>query len=330
MADTKITGLAALTGANAADGDVLPVVDVSDTSMAASGTTKNMTMAELAVAVGGGARLVLEPRTSSPSAPSAGVKLYSRATGRTLPFIMGPSGQETPLMPHIGANKAAWFQCTGNATTVVTPGITLTTIGTATIANWANTNMFTNSRRLSYISGAAAGSAGGWRENVLKYSIGASGWGGFHIMGTMGFLTLPAGYRVFMGLYGTAGVIGNVDPSSLVNLIGIGKDTGDTNLQFMHNDSGGTATKIDTGIALATSDVLDFRIFCPSGGSTIYFAARKVNGGGAWVTSDSSVTAPTNVPSATQGLAIQNWCNNNATASAIDPHWMSYYIETDI
>lgn len=44
MADTKITDLAALSGANAATGDLLPVVDVSDTSMAASGTDKKLTL----------------------------------------------------------------------------------------------------------------------------------------------------------------------------------------------------------------------------------------------------------------------------------------------
>lgn len=326
MADTKITALSALTGANSDDADVVPVVDVSDTSMAASGTTKKMTIAELAKAVGDGGRLVLDT-ASTPSAPTEGVTLFTRHAARRLPAFIGPSGVDSSLQPHIGANKASWFQCTGNATTVVTPGITLTTIGTATTANWANTNMFTNSRRLSYVSAAGAGSAGGWRENVLKYSIGASGWGGFHIMMRVGYLLLPAGYRIFNGLYGTAGVIGNVDPSSLVNLIGFGKDTGDTNIQFMHNDSGGTATKIDTGVALATSDVVDMRIFCPSAGTNIYWSIQKLNGGGSLVVGDSASSA--NIPAGTQGLAIQNWCNNGATASAIDPHWMNYYVETD-
>ena len=44
----KITGLGSLTGASAANNDLVPVVDVSDTSMAASGTNKSMTMSELA------------------------------------------------------------------------------------------------------------------------------------------------------------------------------------------------------------------------------------------------------------------------------------------
>lgn len=47
MADTKISALAALTGANSAPGDLLDIVDVSDTSMAATGTNKKITREEL-------------------------------------------------------------------------------------------------------------------------------------------------------------------------------------------------------------------------------------------------------------------------------------------
>ena len=43
MADTKITALTALTAADPAN-DVIPIVDVSDTTMAASGTTKKISV----------------------------------------------------------------------------------------------------------------------------------------------------------------------------------------------------------------------------------------------------------------------------------------------
>lgn len=327
MADTKITALGALTGANSADADVLPVVDVSDTSMAGSGTTKYMTIAELAKAIGDGGRLVLDTVSGTPTPPTDGVTLFTRAAARRLPAFVDPSGVDSSLQPHIGANKAAWFQCTGNATTVVTPGITLTAIGTATAANWAATNMLTASRRLSYISSTTAGTSGGWREAVLKYAMGTSGWGGFHVMARFGFTTLPAGYRVFVGLHSSTSVIGNVDPSTLANMCGLGKDTGDTNLQFMYNDASGTAQKIDTGIALAVNDVIDFRMFTASGSGKIFFSVQKLNGGGSLVTGDTGVS--TDVPASTTGLAIHNWCNNGATAAAIDPHWMNYYIETN-
>jgi hypothetical protein len=47
MADTKITDLTAITGANLATGDELVVVDVSDTTMAASGTNKSTTLTDI-------------------------------------------------------------------------------------------------------------------------------------------------------------------------------------------------------------------------------------------------------------------------------------------
>lgn len=52
MPDRKITDLTALTGANTAAGDLFVVVDVSDTTMAASGTDKKITRDELNVALG--------------------------------------------------------------------------------------------------------------------------------------------------------------------------------------------------------------------------------------------------------------------------------------
>lgn len=47
MADRKITGHTAITAANVADTDVFEIVDVSDTTDAATGTNKKMTVAEL-------------------------------------------------------------------------------------------------------------------------------------------------------------------------------------------------------------------------------------------------------------------------------------------
>lgn len=48
----EISGLGALTGANIADGDLLEVMDVSDTTMAATGTNKKTTAGDLYAYVG--------------------------------------------------------------------------------------------------------------------------------------------------------------------------------------------------------------------------------------------------------------------------------------
>lgn len=52
MANTKISDLTAITGASLASGDLTVVVDVSDTSMASTGTDKKTTIADIATAVG--------------------------------------------------------------------------------------------------------------------------------------------------------------------------------------------------------------------------------------------------------------------------------------
>jgi len=51
MTDKKITDLTALTGSSVATGDLFVIVDVSDTTMAATGTDKKMTSAETAIAL---------------------------------------------------------------------------------------------------------------------------------------------------------------------------------------------------------------------------------------------------------------------------------------
>ena len=51
MADTRISGLVALTGAAAADGDLLVVVDISDSTMAGTGSDKSITLSQFATAM---------------------------------------------------------------------------------------------------------------------------------------------------------------------------------------------------------------------------------------------------------------------------------------
>jgi hypothetical protein len=72
MADTKITALAAITTVDPA-ADVLPIVDISDTSMAASGTTKKITSNQI-LGAGGTATLASATITGALTA-NGGVSL---------------------------------------------------------------------------------------------------------------------------------------------------------------------------------------------------------------------------------------------------------------
>jgi hypothetical protein len=77
MADTKITALAALTTADPAN-DMMPIVDVSDTTMAASGTTKRISINNI---------LACSPSATLASATISGDLTAARliVTGGTIP-----------------------------------------------------------------------------------------------------------------------------------------------------------------------------------------------------------------------------------------------------
>jgi hypothetical protein len=79
MADTKITALAAITTVDPA-ADVFPIVDISDTSMAASGTTKKITSNQL-LGAGGTATLA--------SATITGAATVGTTLGVTNSFTVG-------------------------------------------------------------------------------------------------------------------------------------------------------------------------------------------------------------------------------------------------
>lgn len=135
MADTKITDLAELTGASSATGDVFPVVDVSDTTMAASGTTKKMTRAELAIAM----------TAELAATPGAGSFTTLVASGATTFALSAKSTSTTGGVGYATGAGGAVTQTTSRTTGVtldrVCGAITLFSVaGSATFASFTVTN----------------------------------------------------------------------------------------------------------------------------------------------------------------------------------------------
>ena len=117
-----------------------------------------------------------------------------------------------------------------------------------------------------------------------------------------------AGCRQFYGLQGSTADLTYTDVtlvSSLINCIGIGSDSADTNLQVFHNDGSGTATKVDLGVnfpanrsaGAALTTMYTFMIYNAPGSTDVIY--RVVN-------NETSVsvegTISTNLPAVTQGL----------------------------
>lgn len=327
MADTKISSLTALSGVGAvASGDLAVVVDVSDTTMAGTGTDKKITAAELA-------RGVLEQvpeytGQNSPNTPSTGLTLFARKrAGRRRLNWLGPSGLDAPAQAGLDVNRVSWLRPAGGSTTITSVGWpTPTAIGTATTAAFSTASYLQSLARLSYVSAATAGSSGGVKVNVLQYWLGnGSGLGGFYFCCRFGLATIPATWRFFCGLYGSTTNPSNADPSTQSNLIGVLKDAGDTALQTFTKGAG-SSNKTTTGLSLpAANEVWEVRIFSAPNSGSVDISLEKLNAAG----SLAEATYSTNLPSTTQLLLPILWANNGTTAAAIDPHLVSLYVETD-
>ena len=166
MPDTKITALAAITTV-APSADLFPIVDVSDNSMAASGTTKNITVNQL-LGAGGTATLASATISGDLTVDTSTLKVDS-ANNRVGIGIATPSNQlhvkatgSTPALIETSGGALAYLQFTS-------------TTGSAYIGNNANgLGFYTTGSADLRMSLAAAGDLSITSGNVV---MGTSGKG---------------------------------------------------------------------------------------------------------------------------------------------------------
>jgi hypothetical protein len=134
--------------------------------------------------------------------------------------------------------------------------------------------------------------------------------------------------RLFVGLHGSAAVIGNVNPSSLVNMVGVGCDNGQATLRIMTNDGAGAATAVDLGAGFPSNtlstDVYELILFAPPNGAAIDYRLARLNTGDV---AQGSLAA--DLPLNTQFMAPHVWRNNGSTALAVGIDIVNIYVETD-
>lgn len=334
MADTEISALAQLTGAGSvADADELVIVDKSDTGMAASGTDKRVTAADLATAVF--ERPLAEFETADPATPGSGARLFSRVVGgRRLPAYVGPSGIDSSLQPFLARNGIAGAFPNGNSTTLTYLRLALTATGTATAANVATSSLHASMKRLDYLVTTAATTAvAGFRSTAAQVFRGATaGIGGFHYVCRWAPATgqATATSRAWCGLRASASAPTDVEPSSNVNAIGMGWDAADSNVQIMHNDGSGTATKVDLGASfpVSTTDrakVYELALFAVPGTTEVAWQVTDLTTG---AIATGTITSA-DMPSQTTLLAPVAYCSAGGTSSVIGVTLFGLYIETD-
>lgn len=277
--------------------------------------------------------------TTDPGAAASGhLTMYAKAiSGRLMPKIVGPSGLDTALQPFLARNKIGIWVPPGNAATV--PGVfgytAHTAVGTATSRTVATTNLFTRMRRLGFVSAATAGSLVSLRIAVAQVTTGTGSMGGFHKIVRFGNsdATVVTGARMFVGMSTSTSAPTNVEPSTLLNSIGVGHGAADTNMKLFYG--GSTAqTPIDLGanfpVGVANTDVYELALFSPpSGSGEIYWEVTRLNTGhvaSGTITPNGGVALP---GSTTLMSYFWGYRTNNATALAVGLDLMGDYIETD-
>lgn len=133
-----------------------------------------------------------------------------------------------------------------NSTTVTTDGmLAWTATGTPAAVAYANTNRYTRTTRLEIAAASSATAVAGYQNADLAWLLNTGFYVRFH-WGIAAGATITTS-RAFCGLVNSTAAPTDVEPSSLLNMIGMGWDAADTNVQIMRNDGSGTATKVDLG-----------------------------------------------------------------------------------
>jgi hypothetical protein len=194
----------------------------------------------------------------------------------------------------------------------------------------ASTNFLTWTRRLGYVSATNNNSTCGLRSPSAQFGIGpAAGCGGFNFVVRFAIsdAVLVPNARLFVGMTSTTGVLGNADPSTFTNLIGVGLDSADTTLQIIHNDAAGTATKINLGANFTESTntaLYELALYCASGSPVVNYEVTNLTTG-----AETSGQITTNLPAVNTLLSWQLWRHNVNTGLAVGLDVASIYLETD-
>jgi hypothetical protein len=143
---------------------------------------------------------------------------------------------------------------------------------------------------------------------------------GFTMTLYFAFTTAVATEQCFLGYArGSGGYPGTQVPSTITDMIGLARDTADTNLQFMINNGAGTASKTDLGVTLASlaGKMLRLVITCDNVGNCAIALSNMESGGLSY--SVSYPTATVKLPSvgASVQYAPRFHCNNGGTAAAV-------------
>jgi len=277
-----------------------------------------------------------------PSAAATGFlkRFVIALAGKVYQSFIDNEGNVFINQPHIGLKKIAFAFAEGNAGVMpATYGFRFTTpVGTVASRSPAFTaNKHTLMRRNGLVSAATAGSlahvrTGSGTTGWAMWATGNGSQGGFNFIKRFNIsdATLVSGARMFIGMIADTAAPTNVEPSSLVNCLGIAQLSTDATQLYIV--SGGSSA--NAPIALGATDF-------PVSNTIAYelhIDAPKI--GGKWryrvtnlqtdVSVEGEIAGGTAVvPAISTLLGFSAWRSNNATAQAVAIDFNTIYIQSD-
>lgn len=261
--------------------------------------------------------------SASPSTPSVGTLALARVKRADVERlgVVNSFGRVRALQNSFAKARMCFMTCGLGALHGF--GVNVATVtGTQTFPTPASTNIQTRARRASYASATTANAGAGWNDNTNHFFT-ASGCVATFVFGFSDPATV-ANSRSFIGFKTATTALGGSDPSSLADMFGFGHDSGDTALQFMHNDNTGTATKVAlTGFnPQEVGELYEATIYVEFGGAVVHYQIIKLSDG---TTYEGSVN--TNLPANTTGLKPFMHRGNGSTTLAVGIEVVNYVFE---
>jgi hypothetical protein len=152
---------------------------------------------------------------------------------------------------------------------------------------------------------------------IMRATSNGLGIAGFTMTMYFVLTTVIAGESIFFGFCTSSSAFGGTQvPSALLNTLGLGKDTGDTNLSWYMNNGSGSATKTSLGVTPASlaNQLLRLVITAdPLGNCTM--TLTNMESGGSTVGTISLPTATAKLPVTNQLLTPHLFIGNNSAAN---------------
>lgn len=218
------------------------------------------------------------------------------------------------FMATVGNTSPSVYGLASISTNNTTSSVTPSSGGTA----------FQALKRISYNGATSTTSAAGWYASAV-YLLNAQGYSITLRGAPSGGLVSTS--RFHMGVRASTGTQTDVEPSTLTNVIILGFDSADTNMQIMHNDGSGTCTKIDLGASFPVptvdnTDYYELTLECTAGGDVNY-TAKKLSA----TTATATGTLTTNLPASTQFLGFGAFHTAGGTSTTCVCALLSGYFE---